>query len=240
MRIGVVCEGPTDFYAIAYFFGRSLENVGIETEFVPIQPEMDKTQPEAGWGHVLLWLNKNPPAKRVQQYFKGGLFAGQLGVEELDGLLIQLDSDILEDKSFQTFVQRNYQYNYGAANDPDARSAIVRDILQVSAKFSEMTNADISRHVLAPAVESTETWCLAAFENLPQNFELLSSEQLRNGFMRALETSEGRAPAAQYGNIDKCPKRRRNFCEGHAGGFGRVINGCQRFSEIYGQLVSLA
>ena len=59
MRVGVVCEGATDFVAIDAFFGQSLADHGIEAEFVPIQPEKDKTSPEGGWGNVLHWLQKN-------------------------------------------------------------------------------------------------------------------------------------------------------------------------------------
>lgn len=67
MRVGAVCEGPTDYYAIESFFRQALwEDNGIKAEFVPIQPEMDSIIPEGGWGRVLGWLNNNNPEYRIQ------------------------------------------------------------------------------------------------------------------------------------------------------------------------------
>ena len=54
MRVGVVCEGPTDFFAIESFFGHALENDQIDAEFVRVQTKSDNTNSEGGWGNVLL------------------------------------------------------------------------------------------------------------------------------------------------------------------------------------------
>ena len=48
MRVGVVCEGPTDFFAIESFFGHALKNDQIDAEFERIQPTLDNTNPEGG------------------------------------------------------------------------------------------------------------------------------------------------------------------------------------------------
>ena len=54
MRVGVVCEGPTDWHAIVCFLEASLTDRGIAPVFVEIQPEMDKTnRANGGWGRCI-------------------------------------------------------------------------------------------------------------------------------------------------------------------------------------------
>lgn len=113
-------------------------------------------------------------------------------------------------------------------------------VLSLAARSREMTQADSSRHVLAPAVESTETWCVAAFSSRPSDLERLSGQELVNEFMCALERSESRNPKASYVNVDKSPHRRSSCCEKHAPQSDRIIAGCPRFQEAHDQLRSLA
>lgn len=237
MRVGVVCEGPTDFFAIRSFFGHALEvDTGVQPEFIALQPEVDCTNPEAGWGNVLLWLQRNSPKIRIQQYFAGGLFGGGLATPPLDALLIQLDSDILGEHVFTDYVQNTYGFQLGNPQLGAARANQIRAVLELACRFPEMTQADIDRHVIAPAVESTESWCIAAFTTPTPDCELLSGQSLVDAFMAALERSEGREPTLPYAKIDKNIKRRLAFCEKHANGSRRVRNGCQHFETAYQQL----
>ena len=170
---------------------------GIAVDFVPLQPEPDATS-QGGWGHVLLWLKDHPPENRIQLFFTEGLFGGGLARVPFDGILVQLDSDILGDDGFGAYVKE--QFDYTVANPPAAeqRAKEVRHILSKAARFEEMTQADVSRHVLAPAVESTETWCVAGFSRVPSDFESLSGQVLVDEFMHALMTSEGRPLSPRY------------------------------------------
>lgn len=240
MRVGVICEGPTDFYAIQHFFAASLKRVGVEAEFKALQPQMDQSQPEAGWGHVLLWLKKNPPNVRIQRYFGGGLFGGGLAVKPLDCLLIQLDSDILGEPSFSKFVLDNYQYCPGNPQDPSDRAEVICSVISKAGNFDDMVASDVARHIPAPAVESTETWCVAAFTMPTTNFEQLNGQALTDAFMSALETSESRQPQLPYANMDKTPNRRETFCAIHSTGSNRIIQGCAEFSRIHDKLVALS
>lgn len=240
MRIGVVCEGPTDFHAINSFFGHSLSESGIEVKFQPLQPEMDATSHIGGWSNVLLWLNKHPPATRIQQFFAGGLFGGALSAEPLDGLLIQVDSDVLSQISFSTFVRDNYGYVSTNPSTTVARASEIRHILSLAARLSEMTIDDVNRHVLAPAVESTEAWCVAAFTTPTSDFEILSGQTLIDAFMCALEISESRIPSPPYAEINKSQNRRKRFCKTYSNFSGRILTGCQQFHETHDKLASLA
>ena len=217
-----------------------MTSAGFSIEFIPLQPDPDATSPEGGWTNVLLWLKNHPPDNRVLQFFNGGLFGGELGQKPLDGILVQLDSDILGNDSFGAYVKK--QHGHTVANPAAAgqRAEEVRHVLSLAARLLEMTEADVSRHVLAPAVETTETWCVAAFSPLHSDFESLSGQDLVDEFMFALERSESRTPKPPYANVSKSPSRRLRFCEAYASQSDRVIAGCPRFQEAHHRLQSLA
>lgn len=112
MRIGVVCEGPTDAHAIVCFLHASLTYRGITPDFIPIQPDTDNTRPlEGGWGAVFLWLKKSPPRSRIRTYFHGGLFDGDLSAKRCDVMVFQLDTDILSDLGFQRWTKEHYDHS---------------------------------------------------------------------------------------------------------------------------------
>jgi hypothetical protein len=201
---------------------------------------MDKTRPEGGWANVLLWLDNHPPDARVQRYFAGGLFAGALSSEPLDAILIHLDSDSIEDKSFREFVLKRYKYELDLSREPDKKAAHIRRVISLAAQLQALTAADAGRHLPAPAVEATETWCVAAFRSRTEDFEALRGEALIDAFMAALERSEGRPPQQHYANIDKSLGRRARFCEKHASGSPRIIRGCKQFAVALDELVALA
>jgi hypothetical protein len=239
MKIGVVCEGPTDYPAIVQFFRHALLDRSIEAEFRSLFPDMDQTRPTGGWASVLLWLKGNPPNSRIQRYFRGGFFGGALATEQLDAIIVHLDADILSNDSFIKFVKSNYNFDVLDSDDPGQRGTQIIEVIRISARFDDMTNADQAKHVPAPAVESTETWCVAAFTVPPTVFENLRGAQLTNYFMTALERSEGREPQEIYNNVDKNLQRRQRFCETHAAGSPRVIHGCQHFASAIMNLAAL-
>jgi len=236
IRVGVVCEGPTDYFAIEAFFQNALEALGVASEFLPIQPEMDNTSPEGGWGNVLLWLKNNPPASRIAKLFGGGLFGGDLGYEALDCLLVHLDTDVLENGSFQGFVRGEYGHVVASPQVPSARATEIIDILRLAWNENEMNDVDVERHV----PEATEAWCVAAFSAQAQNFEAVSGQLLIDGFMSALETTEGRQPSPPYSEADKNIKRRKRFCEAHRSSSARVADGCEHFGQTLQKLQGFA
>ena len=241
MRVGVVCEGPTDYYAIEYFFGHALwDGQGISAEFVPILPDMDNMNPKGGWFEVLNWLDNNQPEDRIFDYFDIGLFDPPNDKLPFDVLLIQLDSDILGNESFTNYVNNTY-HEIDVGNPVDAldRANEIRNVLQCAAKFAEMNEDDGNRHVIAPAVESTEAWCVAAFNGSAQNCETLRGQDLINAFMTALERSEGRVPTPPYARANKNRKRREKFCKSYSGGSARVRQRCAQFDRTYRQLSDL-
>ena len=213
VRIGVICEGPTDFPAIVCYVGHALESRNVEAQFIPLFPELDKTRPVGGWGNVLLWLDNHPPEYRIARFFGGGLFGGGLATTPFDVVLIHLDADVIEDRSFQVYVHDKYNYRVRVETAPSKRAATIEEIISISAKIADLTDADKEKHKIAVATESTETWCIASFYGQPKRYELWRGSKLRDGFMAALERSEGRVPKTEYAEIDKNPIRRKNSAE---------------------------
>lgn len=237
MRIGVVCEGPTDAHAIVCFLQASLTHRGITPDFIPLQPDMDNTRPlDGGWGAVFLWLEKNPPRSRTKAYFHGGLFDNDLSAKRCDVMIFQLDTDILSDVGFQNWTKENYGYSVADLPNPVERGKEVTKIIELAGEFATLTIADLRRHIPAPSVESTETWCVAAFRQLSVDPETLSGNSICREFMTALHRFENR-PIEDFVRIDKNPGRRLPYCENHSGGYARLENQCYHYRNLVDSLV---
>jgi hypothetical protein len=240
MRIGVVCEGPTDYIAIEAYIGSAMAHLGVEASFVPIQPDMDNTRKDGGWSRVLQWLAMNPPSSRVSAYLSAGLFAGPLSAKICDILLIQMDSDILGDEGFENFVLNNLSHAVANPSDPGGRADEIQIVLEKAAELHSCVVGDREKHVLAPSVDSTETWCLASFARQATNPELLRERDLTVQFMRALEQSESRVPLEDYSNCDKSLSRRRAFCIKHSSGIKWLLESSSSFQAIVSKLEKLS
>lgn len=238
MRVGIVCEGPTDFFAIRHFIGSALSAEGIGCEIIGVQPAMDNTRPVGGWVNVLSWLENNTPEVRALTYFGSGLFV--TSPRSCDALLFQMDSDILECELFKKYVSEKFGYDVSAPTGAHDRAEEIRNILKIAARFPDMTEADANKHVLSPAVESTENWCVAAFTMPTKDFETLSGQALIDAFMSALQRFEGDVPNPPYAKIDKSKKRREKFCSAHSGFHARVADGCPQFRLACNHLIGLA
>lgn len=232
MRIGVVCEGPTDVHAIVSFLGASLAYRGFNPVFVTLRPESDRTKPtDGGWHAVLHWLRRNPPESRVAAYLRGGLFDDGLSAKRCDLLVFQLDSDILSDRGFRNWTRSNLGYVVVDPAAPIRRGDEIRSIVRIAGDFEQLSPNDLERHVPAPAVESTETWCVAAFRTLADDPERLRGQNLCHEFMAALHRSEGRT-VQPFTRINKSPRRRGSFCKKHATGFQRLEMQCGHYREL--------
>lgn len=164
MRIGIICEGPTDEPAITNFLKASLTYRDITPEFVLIQPDNDRTKPsDGGWHAVLNWLLNNPPKSRIATYLSGGLFDDGLSAKRCDVLVFQMDSDILSKCDFQNWTRNTLGYGVTDSSDPIQRGKEVRSIIGIAGKFETLSDDESKRHIPAPAVESTEAWCVAVY-----------------------------------------------------------------------------
>ena len=237
MRIGIVCEGPTDLHAVESFLEASLRHRGLEAHFVRLQPPTDRTSPSSGWGMVLKWFEQNPPDARIRTYFDGGLFDHGLSAMQCDAMLFQMDADILSDETFRNTIRKRFDRDVDDPDDPIERGQVIRGIIEMAGGFDRLSERDRNRHVVAPAVESTETWCVAVFRNFRFNPELLRGQDLCNAFMTVLHQSEER-PVRQFAAINKSPKRRHRFCDRHSGGFERLERQCFHYRTLVESLTT--
>ncbi|WP_422021210.1 hypothetical protein [Pyruvatibacter mobilis] len=228
--------------AISTFFAVALEGEGIDIDFVAVQPPGDKTNGDGGWGNVLLWIKKNPLRTREKRYFGSGLFGGGLSEEQFDALLFHLDADVLGEESFVNYVKSELGYSVlqPSPDQPSEKAAEIRRVLGVACEFDSMTTTDQNKHVPAPAVETTETWCIASVEKKAGLYEELTGVELTNKFMQVLEKSEGRGGAGEYSKINKSVRRRKRFCDNQMSSAYRIASHCPQFSAICDQLKTLA
>ena len=237
MRIGIVCEGPTDLHAVESFLEASLRHRGLEAHFVRLQPPTDRTSPRGGWGMVLKWFEQNPPDARIRTYFDGGLFDHGLSAMQCDVMLLQMDADVLSNETFRNTIRKRFDRDVDDSDDPIERGQVIRGIIEMAGGFGLLSERDWNRHVVAPSVESTETWCVAVFRNLDSDPELLRGQDLRDAFMTVLHQSEGR-PVPPFATINKSPKRRRRFCDRHSGGFERLERQCFHYRTLVDSLTT--
>jgi hypothetical protein len=238
LRVGVVCEGPTDYHAICAFMGAALVAAGISPKFIAIQPDMGRTMPEAGWGNLEWWLKNNPPAQRIRVHFDNGPFQKNMSAKACDAILVQMDSDILDDGKFRAHLINAWGLELVDAAEPRERGLRIIQVLELWSGLDALTAADRKRHVFAPAVESTETWCVAAFDKKYASPESLRGKELIQAFMTALEASENR-PLKDYAEADKQADRREKFCVKHsATGATRIMASCPHFAQAVERLKS--
>lgn len=236
MKIGVVCEGMTDFMAINYYVGMALENKGIKSEFVPLQPLPDNTS-GGGWGNVFTWLDKNPPKAR-EQLFGRGLFANSKKLSGLDSIVIHLDTDIIPEISFLNFLKiRNYLIKQAVTLEQ--KSVEVSRLIFHFSHLDECSAEHAKKHIAAPIAESSEAWCVAIDPEFLGVAESLSGENLINAFGVSFARFNKKIPMQNYSAINKKIKSREKYCQNTANGVER-LKICTQFVLLVESLTLVA
>lgn len=142
-----------------------------------------------------------------------------------------MDADNLSDEPFRNRMRNRYGRNVDEPDSPIDRGNVVRTIIEIAGSFDQLRDDDRNRYIIAPAVESTETWCIAAFRELDRDPELLRGQELCQEFMAVLHRSESR-PLQPFARIDKSSGRRLRFCEKHSNGFERLERQCHHYLAL--------
>ncbi len=210
MRIGVVCEGPTDFITMASFLSAELLKRELSVSFDIIQPALDNTLP-GGWSQVFYWLEQNPITHRDALYKKGhSLFLNDDEDQKFDALIFQIDTDIIGEQGFETFVSRR-GFKCIRPTCPSDRGEYVRDIINFIAGHASLDTALQSKEVPIALVESCETWIVAAASS-DCDAESLTPSELTNRFGAVIDEQEGHPIRQTYSKINKKMKTRRRVC----------------------------
>lgn len=235
MRIGVVCEGETDYLALKHYLGAELMRRKIDTEFLMLQPTPDRSS-GGGWGNVMGWLESNPPAAR-DVYFSSGLFDGLDAKANLSAILIHLDTDILPEPSFVGFLKNN-GYALSAFKSVNQKAIEISKVISHFAQFPQLSPEKLSRHIPAPISESSEAWCVAIDGEYVGNAEELTGQDLVNAFGAALSRFKGNKPQQAYKKINKNIVQREAYCSGTIDNV-QNIHGCSLFLSLANQLVKI-
>lgn len=230
-RIGIVCEGPTDFVALSEFLAESLRHKGIDVEFVDVQPNLDATSLASGggWPNALVWLDNNPLASRLSAYLGQGLFASGLSSKRCDYLIVQIDTDVLDEDDFTNFVRKRKGIAVATPVGPGDRYDEVQRVLLSFCELANLAEADENKHIVAPAVENTEAWCISVCDPDLPGVELLKKGALATEFASRLSSYEASNP--KPGSI-KNVERRRDYCKHHKGHFARLEAACSQYARL--------
>lgn len=232
MKIGVVCEGMTDYHAINYYITAALSKIGVFAEFVALQPAADNTS-GGGWSNALTWLIENPSGIR-SQLFGSGLFANSKKLSELDFILIHLDTDILTDTSFSNYLNsRNFQL--GSTYSLDEKATEISKVIEHFAGIADDLTGFVDRYITAPIAESSEAWCVAVDAEFAGDAESLSGQLLIDAFGAAFARFNGTLPKANYSSINKRVKSRENYCKATAANVDRLYS-CMLFNRLLEKL----
>ncbi|MFN7596494.1 MAG: hypothetical protein ACK5PT_07045, partial [Cereibacter sp.] len=124
------------------------------------------------------WLESNTLTSRLSAYLGKGLFASGLSDKVCDVLIVQIDTDVLDEDDFKNFVLRRKGLAVASPRTPSDRFDEVRRVLLEFGGFNELMDAARASHVLAPAVENTETWCVSVRDPILTGIELLRKREI--------------------------------------------------------------
>jgi len=128
-----------------------------------------------------------------------------------DALLFQMDSDIIGEKSFEGFIKKRGISYVSPVNNVD-RGNIIRHVMLAIGGHASDAEALHHNEVMAPIVESSEAWILAA-ENIVADPEELIGQPLVDEFGALVGRCNGIAPKASYRTINKNTRTRERICK---------------------------
>lgn len=238
VRIGIVAEGPSDLVVIRTLLGKYFQIKGIpnvELSFVNLQPHIDNTSKsgysEGGWLMVYKWCLANPPQLRNSIFFEKPIFAGDMDAFHVAGIVVHIDADICSELS-DLFPGKELPANPCA---PEIRGEYVKSAL-ASWLWSDGGEID-GRHILCPAVESTEAWLVAGLSD-EANPEAIEDVQR---LLAQLDYSvvKGKVPPEKIKKPNKKIENYRNIAAVASIEVERIAERCKHFRDVATQLVEL-
>jgi hypothetical protein len=210
MKIGLVCEGQTDYITMVSFLSAELSRLGHSAEFDLIQPALDNSLP-SGWTQVFYWLEQNPLKNRNALYRRGNsLFSIDDEDDKFDILAFQIDTDIIGEDSFERFIEKR-GITPIRPSSAICRGKFIRNLICQFSGHSSVGSALESKDIPIALVESCETWVVAAAADC-DDAESLSPEELCNRFGEVVAAQSNQPPQSSYASINKTMKTRRRVC----------------------------
>ncbi len=174
IKIGIVAEGGSDSIVIQGLLRSYIKKSGAfpdcELKFLNLQPYIDNTSrsrfSEGGWMQVFKWCISNPPQERRVAYLGDGLFSDGMDAFNCSALVIHMDADICDKIGDKTTVTPVPQKTHVPATRGRFIADVLNEWLWPPGEVSDQ------KHLISPAVESTEAWLVAGLseeDNLPES-----------------------------------------------------------------------
>lgn len=172
IRLGIVCEGPSDYTILQWAIKAALELQGHTSEFHPIHPIRDKTSGtfhDGGWHQVYKWCVRNHVNDR-RRFFGAGLFDDEDAIA-VDLLLVHIDCDV------HAIFSTGNRWKRITAIDPSDYPSTSEGILNFGSDlltdwlFDDSELRDMS--LTSPTVMESEAWVLAGlrWHNSPESLD---------------------------------------------------------------------
>jgi hypothetical protein len=198
--------------------------------FVDIQPELDASSLSSGggWANALTWLEINALQSRLAAYLGKGLFDSGLSDKVCDLLIVQVDTDVLDEDDFKNFVAKRKGLVVTSPISPSDRFDEVRRVLCEFCGFNDLMEATEASHVLAPAVENTETWCVSVRDPIVKGIEFLRKRAILVEYRTRLVAFESGVKNAKPKNVAS----RSAYCNHHSADFARLEDHCSQYTRL--------
>ena len=223
MRIGLVTEGTTDQVVIQHILTTHFQIVSPQKglEIINLQPVRDATSGHAhgGWTQVYKWCERNRSITIDSQ----GLFDEGLDAFAVDFIIIQLDSDVLEEVWKFSFGE----YLPSSCKKPAARGRYTRRAI---AKWLSDQNSTLNRQFVPLAtVEAIEAWLIAAVRGQPNAEETKDLEKELEKIEEQFSTSLANT---RKGRRRKITKKYESFCARFIVDTKNVYENCFQFRRL--------
>jgi hypothetical protein len=229
--IGLVAEGKTDHIVLRHLLAAHCRTAApdLTLKFNDLQPNPDGTSgyPDGGWKQVLKWCRSFTPDKRRASFLKRyrPRFADGLDAKRCHVILVHMDADICEqigNKTAATPVP-------DATSAPQDRGGFIHQVLtEWLWPNGETPDAD---HLTAPAVESVETWLVAALAAPP----VAQPEALKDALQRLVAIDyrlTGKPAQAGKKEVKKNDDNYERLSAAAAPNVGAVAANCPHFASL--------
>lgn len=224
-RVGVVCEGATDFIAIKTYMQNCLANSGLATKFISLQPDMDATRQDGGWTKIATWLSQDTIEQRKIRYLSKGLFANQMDPKACDAILLQIDADVYSEQDFVNFNLKYFEHVVPTTNSIVDRR---KNLISVLFNWSGVTNQVSDQYIPCIAIQATENWCIAAHKSYIGDLEELSGQDLTDQFLDCMKAVLD-FPIRPSEEKMKDQGRRERYCAATVNGSGGAYIQCSGY-----------
>ncbi|MDA3557122.1 hypothetical protein MKL42_06330 [Acinetobacter sp. AOR15_HL] len=188
MKLGVICEGPTDFHVLKHTIQAYLDPIQIRDIQPPLNAQQTQIASDA-WGG---W-------EKVSEYLKSEDFL--ILLENMDYVVIQIDTDVCEHRNFNvspiSLANNDHNLFYDAvkqkllewidsAGIPFNKKKAKRFIHYQNLRNRKISISYIDKIIFAISVHSLECWLLAYHDTRPRRCKITGCENALTRYLSSV------------------------------------------------------